>query len=215
MHPRGTALLLLQIWADILSRRALPARRLARLGATQDFHHGLLGGGSRLIGRSVGVYQVESLIGAGGMGEVYRAYDTRLNRPVAIKFLSDDLADASARRRFQREAQTPSSLNHPHILTVHDVGELDGRACLVTEFVDGGTLREWTSDSARPWPMAIELLPPGEALGPVLGGDDAVYYRGREGDLWFLYEYTVGTGQTRQVTSDQAVNSPTISPDGQ
>ena len=69
------------------------------------------------------------------------ASDTRLNRPVAIKFLSDELADAAARRRFQREAQTASSLNHPHILTVHDAGEIDGRQYLVTEFVDGGTLR--------------------------------------------------------------------------
>ena len=77
------------------------------------------------------------------MGEVYRARDTKLDRPVAIKVLSDSLADAAARRRFQREAQTASSLNHPHILTVHDVGELDGRQYLVTEFVDGGTLREW------------------------------------------------------------------------
>jgi eukaryotic-like serine/threonine-protein kinase len=61
-----------------------------------------------------------------GAGIVFRAVDTRLNRPVAIKFLSDDLADAAARRRFQREAQMASSLNHPHILSVYDVGEFDG-----------------------------------------------------------------------------------------
>ena len=69
-------------------------------------------------------YRIERRIGAGGMGEVYRALDTRLNRPVAIKFLSAELADAAARRRFQREAQMASSLNHPHILTVHDAGEI-------------------------------------------------------------------------------------------
>ena len=96
-----------------------------------------------LIGLQVGVYVVEAPLGAGGMGTVYRASDTRLNRPVAIKFLSDDLADAAARRRFQREAQTVSSLNHPHILTVLDAGEIDGRQYLVTEFVDGGTFRQW------------------------------------------------------------------------
>ena len=97
--------------------------------------------GSILTGRRIGAYQIQALIGAGGMGEVYRARDTKLNRRVAIKVLSDSLVDAAARRRFQREAQTASSLNHPHILTVHDVGELDGRQYLVTEFVDGGTLR--------------------------------------------------------------------------
>jgi len=59
------------------------------------------------------------------MGSVYRATDTKLNRPVAIQFLSDDLADAAARRRFQLEAQLASSLNHPHIVTVYDVGEFD------------------------------------------------------------------------------------------
>src|SRR5213594_430345 len=80
------------------------------------------------------------------MGTVYRALDTKLNRPVALKFLSDDLADTSARRRFQREAQTASSLNHPHILTVYDAGEFEGRQYLITEFVDGGTLKSWVAD---------------------------------------------------------------------
>ena len=93
------------------------------------------------VGDRIAGYQVQAPLGAGGMGVVYRALDTKLNRPVAIKLLSDDLADAAARRRFQREAQTASSLNHPHIVTVYDVGEVDGRQYLVTEFVDGGTLR--------------------------------------------------------------------------
>jgi serine/threonine protein kinase len=70
---------------------------------------------------------------------VYRAVDTKLNRPVAIKFLSESLVDAAARRRFQREAQMASSLNHPHILTVYGVGEYEERQYLVTEFVDGGS----------------------------------------------------------------------------
>ena len=78
-------------------------------------------------GTTIGTYRLEHQLGEGGMGTVYRATDTKLNRAVAIKFLSTDLADASARRRFQREAQLASSLNHPHILTVHDAGELDGR----------------------------------------------------------------------------------------
>jgi len=111
-----------------------------------------------LTGLRLGMYVVQAPLGAGGMGVVYRALDTKLNRPVAIKFLSDDLADAAARRRFQREAQTASSLNHPHILTVHDAGEFEGRQYLVTEFVDGGTLRDWTQGARRGWRQIIELL---------------------------------------------------------
>ena len=95
------------------------------------------------------MYEVQAPLGAGGMGVVYRALDTKLNRPVAIKLLSDELADAAARRRFQREAQTASSLNHPHILTVHDAGEFEGRQYLVTEFVDGGTLKDWARGAKR------------------------------------------------------------------
>src|SRR6266446_1001474 len=109
-------------------------------------------------GTLIGFYRLESRLGEGGMGTVYRALDTKLNRPVAIKVLSNELADADARRRFQREAQMASSLNHPHILTVHDVGEFEGRQYLVTEFVDGGTLRDWAKDEKRTWRQVIELL---------------------------------------------------------
>src|SRR5579864_4071783 len=92
------------------------------------------------------------------MGVVYRALDTKLNRPVAIKFLSNELADAEARRRFQREAQLASALNHPHILTVYDAGEFEGRQYLVTEFVDGGTLKSWAKQEPRTWRQIIQLL---------------------------------------------------------
>ena len=109
-------------------------------------------------GTQLGQYRIEAEIGAGGMGTVFRAIDTRLKRPVAIKFLSDDLADAAARRRFQREAQMASSLNHPHILTVYDVGEFDGRQYLVTEFVDGGTLKDWVLRQPRSWEDVAQLL---------------------------------------------------------
>ena len=78
-----------------------------------------------VAGDVFGPYRIDALLGRGGMGEVYRARDTKLNRPVAIKFLTETFADAQARRRFQREAETTSSLNHPHILTVHDIGEFD------------------------------------------------------------------------------------------
>src|SRR6185295_13041123 len=92
------------------------------------------------------------------MGIVYRATDTKLKRPVAVKLLSDDLADLAARRRFQREAQMASSLNHPHILTVYDAGELEGRQYLVTEYIDGGTLKDWMKSATRTWRQIVELL---------------------------------------------------------
>jgi serine/threonine protein kinase/Tol biopolymer transport system component len=108
-------------------------------------------------GSLIGSYKIDSQIGEGGMGVVYKAFDTKLNRSVAVKMLSDQLADAAARRRFQREAQTASSLNHPHIVTVYDAGELQGRQYLITEYIDGGTLREW-SKAGRTWREIVELL---------------------------------------------------------
>jgi serine/threonine protein kinase len=109
-------------------------------------------------GTQLGSYRIVSVLGQGGMGVVYRALDTKLNRPVAVKFLFDGLADPAARRRFQREAQTASSLNHPHILTVHDAGDFEGRQYLVTEFIDGGTLRDWARAEKRSWKEIVALL---------------------------------------------------------
>jgi len=109
-------------------------------------------------GTQIGAYRIESVIGEGGMGVVYRAIDSRLNRPVAVKFLNADLAGAVARRRFQREAQMASSLNHPHILTVYDVGDFEGCQYLVTEFVDGGTLRDWMRAKPRTWREIVNLM---------------------------------------------------------
>jgi predicted ATPase len=96
-----------------------------------------------LGGRLIGTYRVESRIGRGGMGDVYRAHDTRLDRPVALKLLSSGFSgDAERMRRFQSEVRAASSLNHPHILVVHDLGDVDGRPFMVTELVEGQTLRE-------------------------------------------------------------------------
>src|SRR5689334_20582178 len=106
----------------------------------------------------LGRYEILAELGEGGMGVVYRALDTRLDRPVAIKLLSNDLADADARRRFQREAQMASALNHPHILTVYDVGEFESRQYLVMEFVDGTTLKGWVREQHRTWRQIAELL---------------------------------------------------------
>jgi len=113
---------------------------------------------SLLPGTAIGTYRLEELLGEGGMGAVYRAIDTKLNRPVAIKFLSTDVADTTARRRFQREAQLASSLNHPHILTVHDADEFQGRQYLVTELAEGGTLREWMRTRRRDWHEVVDTL---------------------------------------------------------
>jgi Tol biopolymer transport system component/predicted Ser/Thr protein kinase len=94
-----------------------------------------------LPGKRLGPYEILSTIGAGGMGEVYRAKDTRLDRIVAIKILPDHLADrAELRERFEREAKTISSLNHPHICTLYDVGHQDGTDYLVMEYLEGETL---------------------------------------------------------------------------
>ena len=92
------------------------------------------------------------------MGVVYRALDSKLDRPVAIKFLSNELADADARRRFQREAQLASALNHPHILTIHDVGEFENRQYLVAELIDGGTVREWVARERPSWRQIVEKV---------------------------------------------------------
>jgi serine/threonine protein kinase len=105
----------------------------------------------------VASWRIEAVLGAGGTGVVYRATDTKLDRPVAIKFLGENLADPDARRRFQQEARTASSLNHPHIVTVHDVGEHEGLQYIVSELMDGGTLQDWAREP-RSWRKIVEVL---------------------------------------------------------
>src|SRR5262245_33226514 len=94
-----------------------------------------LAAGSRL-----GPYEVVSLLGAGGMGEVYKARDTRLDRLVAIKIVAGGIDDATVRERLMREARAASALNHPHICTIHDVGDEEGRPFIAMEWIDGETL---------------------------------------------------------------------------
>ena len=96
-----------------------------------------------MIGRQIGAYRIVDTLGQGGMGEVYRAHDTKLDRPVALKLLPlDVVTDADRLRRFYEEAHAVSSLNHPHILVIHDVGVVDGRPFIVSELVEGETLRQ-------------------------------------------------------------------------
>src|SRR6476619_6801295 len=91
-------------------------------------------------------YRIVSKIGAGGMGEVYLAQDTKLDRKVAIKFLHEEFSkDPDKLGRFIQEAKAASALNHPNILTVYEIGEVDGKNYIATELIDGKTLREHLS----------------------------------------------------------------------
>ena len=108
-------------------------------------------------GTKLGPYEIQSPLGAGGMGEVYRARDTRLDRTVAVKILPAHLADnPDARSRFEREARTISSLNHPNICILHDIGTQDGTNYLVMEYVEGETLEARLGRGPLPFKQALE-----------------------------------------------------------
>src|SRR5437867_9814780 len=110
-----------------------------------------------MIGQTISHYQVISKLGAGGMGEVWRAKDTRLDREVAIKVLPADFAkDADRLRRFEQEARATSSLNHPNILIVHDIGTHDGAPYIVSELLDGEELRTQLNEGALPVRQALD-----------------------------------------------------------
>jgi serine/threonine protein kinase len=94
-------------------------------------------------GTTLGQYEIRSPLGAGGMGEVYRAHDTRLDREVAIKVLPESLtSDPDRLRRFEQEARAAAALNHPNILAVYQMATQEGGSYMVTELLDGETLRE-------------------------------------------------------------------------
>src|SRR6266487_3937851 len=108
-------------------------------------------------GSRLGAYEIVSLLGSGGMGEVYRARDTRLDRAVAIKILPETLAaDPQFRERFDREARAISQLTHPHICTLYDVGEQQGTAYLVMEYLEGETLADRLKKGALPLDEALK-----------------------------------------------------------
>jgi eukaryotic-like serine/threonine-protein kinase len=109
-------------------------------------------------GTRLGPYEIQSPIGAGGMGEVYLARDTRLDRTVAIKVLPPELsADPDRRARFKREASTIAGLNHPHICVLHDIGEHEGCAFLVMELLEGGSLRQRLAQARPAIPEIVDI----------------------------------------------------------
>ncbi len=121
---------------------------------------------SLTIGDRLGPYEILAPIGAGGMGEVYKATDTRLHREVAVKVLPQSFATEAARERFQREARAASALNHPHICAVHDVGESSGHPYLVMELLSGTTLRQHIGGKPLDIPAALALsIQVADALG--------------------------------------------------
>jgi Tol biopolymer transport system component len=128
-------------------------------------------------GTKLGPYEIVSLAGAGGMGEVYRARDARLGRDVAIKVLPEALAhDADRLRRFEQEARTIAALNHPNILGIHDIGAHDGAPFLVSEFLEGQTLREKLASGPLPVRRAIDYAL-GIARGLAAAHDKGIVHR--------------------------------------
>src|ERR1700679_3412090 len=108
-------------------------------------------------GTKLGPYEIQSVVGAGGMGEVYRAHDSRLDRTVAIKVLPASFsADRDRLQRFAQEARAAAALNHPNILSIFDIGEEQGAPYVVSELLEGETLRELVRNGPMPVRKAID-----------------------------------------------------------
>lgn len=140
-----------------------------------------LSGGARL-----GPYEILSPLGAGGMGEVYRARDTKLDREVAVKVLSENLArDPAALARFEREAKAVAALSHPNILAVHDFGQSDGTTYAVMELLEGESLRQRLAEGPLPQKKAVDIARE-IALGVAAAADKGIVHRDLKPENLFL-----------------------------
>ncbi|MGC2764357.1 MAG: protein kinase, partial [Candidatus Acidiferrum sp.] len=119
-----------------------------------------------MVGQTLAHYRINAAIGAGGMGEVYRATDTKLRREIALKILPTDMArDPERLARFQREARTVAALNHPNIVTIYSVEEADGVHFLTMELVEGHSLKRYITEGGMPVEQIVEIA---RALGEAL-----------------------------------------------
>jgi serine/threonine protein kinase len=141
------------------------------------------------VGSRLGPYEILSAIGAGGMGEVYKARDTRLDRTVAIKVLPDHFAsDPQFRERFDREARAVAALSHPHICTLYDIGSQDGVNFLVMEYLEGETLADRLKKGALPLDQSLQCaIQIADALDNPRHQDDAI-------SVWQCIRYEPFTG---------------------
>jgi len=126
---------------------------------TDDPEKGGRSGETRVpVGEQIGPYVVLEFLGAGGMGEVYKVRDTRLDRTAAMKFVPHALAtDPAALERFQREARAASALNHPRICTIHDSGDHQGRPYIVMELLEGQSLKDCMDGKRMPVPQLLDF----------------------------------------------------------
>lgn len=166
--------------------------------------------------KCVGPYEILALVGAGGMGEVYKAHDPRLNRTVAIKILPESFAREEKRlRRFEQEARALAALNHPNIVAVYDVGEFEGKPYLVTEFLVGETLRDRLTSGAIPVRKAVTYA---EAIAEALSAAHAkgIIHRDLKPENIFLTSSGVvkvldfGLARSTGVPPGSSDDSPTL-----